>query len=58
MIIGIIIGLLVWFVVPMFFSDGKKKKRKSKRQRIIEQACRIIGIVIIVASVVQSIFHI
>lgn len=50
MVIGIIIGLLIWFVVPMFFTDGKRNKRK--KQRMIEMTCRIIGVVIIAYSVV------
>lgn len=52
MIIGIIVGLLVWLVVPLLFAEGKRK-RKSRRQRIIEMTCRIVGIVIIAAALVS-----
>lgn len=30
MIIGIIIGLLIWFVVPMFFTDETTQTEKEK----------------------------
>lgn len=53
MIIGIIIGLLIWLVVPMFFTDGKRRKRKKRKQKMIELACKIIGIVIIAFSLVR-----
>ena len=54
MIIGIIIGLLIWFVVPMFFTDGKRRKRKKRKQQMIELTCKIIGLVIIVFSLVST----
>lgn len=54
MIIAIIVGLLVCFVVPMFFQDGKRK-RKNKKQRIIEATCRIIGIVIIASAIIKDV---
>ena len=54
MIIGVIIGLLVWLVVPLFFASGKGRGRR-KRQRIIALTCKIIGIVIICYAVLQYI---
>lgn len=57
MIIGIIIGLLIWFVVPMFFTDGKRRKRKKRKQQMIELTCKIIGLVIIVFSLVRHFLY-
>ena len=57
MIIGIIIGLLIWFVVPMFFTDGKRRKRKKRKQQTIELTCKIIGLVIIVFSLVRHFLY-
>ena len=57
MIIGIIIGLLIWFVVPMFFTDGKRRKRKKRKQQMIELTCKIIGIVIIAFSVIRHFLY-
>lgn len=57
MIIGIIIGLLIWFVVPMFFTDGKRRKRKKRNQQMIELTCKIIGLVIIVFSLVRHFLY-
>ena len=57
MIIGIIIGLLIWFVVPMFFTDGKRRKRTKRKQQMIELTCKIIGLVIIVFSLVRHFLY-
>ncbi len=57
MIIGIIIGLLIWFVVPMFFTDGKRRKRKKRKQQMIELTCKIIGLVIIVFSLARHFLY-
>lgn len=57
MIIGIIIGLLIWFVVPMFFTDRKRRKRKKRKQQMIELTCKIIGLVIIVFSLVRHFLY-
>lgn len=57
MIIEIIIGLLIWFVVPMFFTDGKRRKRKKRKQQMIELTCKIIGLVIIVFSLVRHFLY-
>ena len=53
MIIGIIVGLLIWFVVPILLENSGQKKRKKKQQRAIAMTCRIIGIVIIAVSVLK-----
>ena len=52
MIFGIVIGLLVWFVVPILFENSGKKKKK-KQQKAVAMTCRIIGINIIVVSVLK-----
>ena len=38
-IILIIIGILIWMVLPIFFSRGKKNK--SKKQKVM--VCKVIG---------------
>jgi len=37
-IILIILGIIVWIIVPNFISGGKKKERKQK-----VMACKVIG---------------
>lgn len=51
MVLTIIIGLLIWFVVPMFFTDGKRRKRK----RIIAATCKIVGGVIVVFAILKGV---
>ncbi|MBQ7495251.1 MAG: hypothetical protein IJT75_05800 [Bacteroidaceae bacterium] len=50
---GIIIGLLIWFVLPIVLDAAQTKKRKKKWKRAIEMTCRIVGIVIIVVAVLK-----
>lgn len=50
MILSIVIGLLVWLVVPLCFNGGRKHRR---RDRAIALTCRIIGLAIIVATLVR-----
>lgn len=49
-IITIIIGLVIWLVIPILTNDALKKKAQKKA---IVMLCRIIGIVIIIISVVN-----
>ena len=49
-IISIIIGLIVWLVVPILTNDSLKKKSHKKAVALL---CRIIGIAIIIISVVN-----
>lgn len=49
-IITIIIGLIIWLVVPILTNDSLKKKTHKKAAALL---CRIIGIVIIIISVVN-----
>lgn len=63
MIFGVVIGLLVIFVVPIFFAPsathkGKRKRRKqyTKEERAVKMACLIIGCAIIVTSILRSFF--
>ena len=49
-IIAIIIGLVIWFVVPILTNDALKKKAYKKA---VAMLCRIIGIAIIAVSVIN-----
>lgn len=49
-IIAIIIGLVIWFVVPILTNDALKKKAHKKAVAVL---CRIIGIAIIAVSVIN-----
>lgn len=51
MVVGIVIGLIIWLAVPLFF-EGKRGKRKKKSDGI-QMICKIIGIAIIVVSIVK-----
>lgn len=47
-IIFIIIGLVIWLVIPILTNDSIKKKSHGKA---IAMLCRIVGIAIIIISV-------
>lgn len=49
-IITIIIGLVIWLVIPILTNDAIKKKSHKKA---IAMLCRIIGIAIIVVAIVN-----
>lgn len=49
-IITIIIGLIIWLIVPILINDSLKKKSHKKAVALL---CRIIGIAIIIISVVN-----
>lgn len=49
-IITIIIGLVIWLVIPILTNDALKKKAQRKA---VAMLCRIVGIAIIIISVVN-----
>jgi uncharacterized BrkB/YihY/UPF0761 family membrane protein len=49
-LIPIIIGLIIWLVIPILTNDFVKKKAIKKA---IAMTCRIIGIAIIVITVIN-----
>lgn len=49
-VVAIIIGLVVWFVVPIL-TDGTLKKKAHKKA--VSMLCRIVGIAIIVTSIAE-----
>lgn len=51
MVIGIVIGLIIWLAVPMFFEV--KRGKKGKKSDGIQMICKIIGITIIVVSIIK-----
>lgn len=51
-IVAIIIGLVIWFVIPILTNDAFKKKAHKKA---IAMLCRILGIAIIAMSVINYI---
>ena len=50
MVISIIVGLCIWFVVPILFKGNVKKKNREA----LNMLCRIIGIVIIAWAILNS----
>jgi len=54
MILSIIIGLCIWFVVPILLEDQIKKKNNKKALRMI---CLIIGAVIIIWTIINHIIY-
>jgi hypothetical protein len=52
MIISLIIGLCIWFVVPILL-DGHVKGKNNKKA--VKMTCKIIGLVIIVWTVINYI---
>ncbi|GAB6979452.1 hypothetical protein JCM17136A_21470 [Phocaeicola sartorii JCM 17136 = DSM 21941] len=51
-IVIIIIGLIIWFVVPILTNDAIKKKAYKKA---VAMLCRIVGMVIIAISIINYI---
>jgi len=51
MIISIIVGLIIWFVVPLFFKDHFK--RKKNKYKALQLTCQIIGIAIIAIVIIK-----
>lgn len=54
-IIPIIIGLVIWLVVPILTNDSVKKKSHKKA---IAMLCRIVGIAIIIISVANYLINV
>lgn len=52
-IVSIVIGLVIWLVVPILTNDAIKKKSQKKA---VAMLCRIVGIAIIAVSIVNYIF--
>jgi hypothetical protein len=53
MILSIIIGLLIWFVLPLLLDDSIKKK---KHKKALKMCCKICGMVIIVMAIIGYLF--
>ena len=51
-IVKIILGIIIWFVVPILTNDAIKKKAYKKA---VAMLCQIIGITIIVMSIINYI---
>lgn len=51
-IVTIIIGLIIWFVVPILTNDAIKKNTLKKA---VAMLCRIVGITIIAVSIINYI---
>jgi hypothetical protein len=54
MILGILIGLIVWFVVPIYWNQYVKRK---KNKIVVKRLCTVIGIFIVVLSSLKYIIH-
>lgn len=52
MVISIIVGLCVWFVLPIMFSS---RFRKKKNKKAFAMFCKIVGIVIISFGIINHI---
>lgn len=50
MIAIIVVGLIVWFVVPLVYEEGKSRKKYKATVRML---CRIIGLAIIVGGILH-----
>lgn len=50
MIVSIIIGLSIWFVLPILFEDKLKKKKNKAASKML---CKIIGLSIIIAALIN-----
>ncbi len=54
MIIALIIGLCIWFVVPILL-EGRVKRKNNKKA--LKMACKIIGAVIICWTIFNHIIY-
>ena len=54
MVISIIIGLIIWLVVPLLFKDKYKGKKNKYKFKAIQMTCMIIGLAIIVMSIINN----
>ena len=53
MIISFIIGLCIWFVIPIILENNFKKKKNKAALRMV---CKIIGLVIVIAALINGLF--
>lgn len=51
MVLSIIIGLSIWFVIPILL-ENKLKKKKNKAA--LKMLCKIIGLVIVIAALING----
>jgi len=51
MVFSIIIGLMVWFALPLFLEKSVKKKHQ---RRALNMCCKICGIAIIVMAIISG----
>ncbi len=52
MIISLILGLCIWFVVPILLEGQIRKKRNRKALKML---CRIMGVIIIAWAIINYI---
>ena len=51
--ISVIIGLCIWFVIPILLENNFKKKKNKAALRMV---CKIIGLVIVIAALINGLF--
>ena len=51
MVLSIIIGLMVWFVLPILFENSIRKKHHKKALKMF---CKICGIAIVVMAIISD----
>lgn len=51
MVLSIIIGLMVWFVLPILFENSVRKKHHKKA---LKMCCKISGIAIVVMAIISD----
>lgn len=54
LIIAIAIGVVIWLVLPLWFSDKLKSKSKRKAMTL---CCKIIGIAIIATALINYLIN-
>lgn len=50
MIIGILIGLLVWFILPMIWNQHVRKKRNKDT---VSKFCMVVGLFIVIVCSIK-----
>jgi hypothetical protein len=51
MIISVIIGLCIWFVIPILLENNFKKMKNKAALRMM---CKIVGLVIVIAALING----
>ena len=51
MVLSIIIGLMVWFVLPILLENSVRKKHHKKA---LKMCCKISGIAIVVMAIISD----